>query len=271
MDSTLPSKSDQEESCHLQFNEAGHQLQLTYAHSEHILQEKHRRQEKQRKKLPHKVLGPGVCYLSRIPPHLKPLKLRHLLSQYGEVLRIYLALEDASVRLRRKIAGKRTGKNFTEGWVEFASKSVAKKVAKMLNGEPMGGKRRSAYYYDLWNIKYLKRFTWDNLTEEIAYKNAVREQKLAADISAAKRERDFYLAKVDQSKAINAMEDRKKKKQKHDNSQLSTLESNEARVADTKRIVRYFSQKKSVPVRESGNAPRLSTDVLAAVFGNKNV
>lgn len=37
----------------------------------------------------------GVCYLSRIPPHLKPLKLRHLLSQFGEVLRIYLAPEGA--------------------------------------------------------------------------------------------------------------------------------------------------------------------------------
>jgi len=27
--------------------------------------------------------------------------------------------------------------------------------------------KRSAYHYDLWNMKYLKRFKWDNLTEEI--------------------------------------------------------------------------------------------------------
>jgi ESF2/ABP1 family protein len=44
-----------------------------------------------------------------------------------------------------------------------------------------------------------------------AYKNAVREQRLAAEISAAKKERDFYLSKVDQSRAINSMEERKKK------------------------------------------------------------
>ena len=44
-----------------------------------------------------------------------------------------------------------------------------------------------------------------------AYRNAVREQKQAANISAAKRERDFYLSKVDQSKAIAAMEERKNK------------------------------------------------------------
>ena len=37
----------------------------------------------------------GVVYLSRVPPFMKPVKLRHLLSQHGEVLRIYLAAEGA--------------------------------------------------------------------------------------------------------------------------------------------------------------------------------
>eukprot|EP00250_Pteridium_aquilinum_P007810 c17456_g1_i1 orf=115-900(+) len=211
----------------------------------------------------------GVCYLSRIPPHLKPLKLRHLLSQYGEVLRIYLAPEDPAVRLRRKMAGKNSGKNFTEGWVEFADKREAKKVAKMLNGEPMGGKKRSAYYYDLWNMKYLRKFKWDSLTEEIAYRNAVREQKQAADISAAKRERDYYLAKVDQSKAIKAMEERKKKKQRVDEPATTESNADEPLSVRTTKIVRHFPQKKSVAIREGGGAPRLSQDLLAAVMGKR--
>ena len=42
------------------------------------------------------------------------------------------------------------GKNFTEGWVEFEDKRVAKRVAEQLNGQPIGGKKRSAYYFDLW-------------------------------------------------------------------------------------------------------------------------
>ncbi|MCO5595313.1 hypothetical protein L7F22_049354 [Adiantum nelumboides] len=150
------------------------------------------------------------------------------------------------------------------GWVEFSSKKDAKKIAKLLNGEPMGGKKRSAYYYDLWNIKYLRKFKWDNLTEEIAYRNAVREQKQAADISAAKRERDFYLAKVDQSKAITAMEERKTKKQKID--ALPVVDKGEPAPP---KIVRHFSQKKSVAVRDDGDAPRLSKDILAAVLGRR--
>lgn len=63
--------------------------------------------------------------------------------------------------------GKSSGKNFTEGWIEFEDKRVAKQVAQMLNGQPMGGKRRSAYHYDLWCLKYLSKFEWDHLTEEI--------------------------------------------------------------------------------------------------------
>ena len=37
----------------------------------------------------------------------------------------------------------------------------------MLNGQPMGGKRRSAYHFDLWSLKYLPKFKWEALTEEI--------------------------------------------------------------------------------------------------------
>lgn len=35
----------------------------------------------------------GVCYLSRIPPHMDHVKLRQILSQYGEIHRIYLVPE----------------------------------------------------------------------------------------------------------------------------------------------------------------------------------
>ncbi|CAN6465529.1 unnamed protein product [Victoria cruziana] len=153
----------------------------------------------------------GVCYMSRVPPQVDPPKLRQILSQYGEVLRIYLVPEDPAARMRRKSAGGHRGEQFSEGWVEFAKKSVAKKVALMLNGEQIGGKKRSKFYYDLWNIKYLSGFKWDNLTEEQAKKHADREQKLVLEISAARKERDFYLAKIDQSRALSAMQERAKK------------------------------------------------------------
>eukprot|EP00262_Sarcandra_glabra_P003987 TRINITY_DN1490_c0_g2_i1.p1 TRINITY_DN1490_c0_g2~~TRINITY_DN1490_c0_g2_i1.p1 ORF type:complete len:252 (-),score=56.76 TRINITY_DN1490_c0_g2_i1:222-977(-) len=203
----------------------------------------------------------GVCYLSRVPPHMDPLKLRQILSQYGEIQRIYLTPEDPAAQVHRKKAGGFRGKEFSEGWVEFSKKSVARKVANMLNGEQIGGKRRSSFYYDLWNIKYLSKFKWDNLTEELAFKNATQEQKLALEMSAAKRERDFYLSKVDKSRALKSIKERVKKKQK---SQGLELEAEP-------RVIRKFPQKRPVTddAAQSKKA-RLSKDILSGIFGESS-
>ncbi|PSC70758.1 Pre-rRNA-processing esf2 [Micractinium conductrix] len=169
--------------------------------------------DKKLQRLREKDARRGVVYISRIPPHLKPQKLRQMLEQYAEIGRVYLAPEDPLLRKKRTKQGGNSGKNFTEGWMEFEDKAKAKEVVAMLNGQQMGGKRRSAYYYDLWCLKYLPKFKWDHLTEEINYQKAVREQRLAAEISAAKRERDFYLSRVDKAKGITAMVERKRKRE----------------------------------------------------------
>ena len=89
--------------------------------------------------------------------------------------------------------------------MEFLDKKKARRCAEMLNGTQIGGKRRNAHYSDLWMLKYLPKFKWDNLLEEIEYQKAIREQKMQLELAAAKKERDFYLQKVEQSKQIEAM------------------------------------------------------------------
>jgi ESF2/ABP1 family protein len=42
------------------------------------------------------------------------------------------------MRKSRKKKGGNTGKEFTEGWIEFGDKRIAKRVAQMLNGQQMG-------------------------------------------------------------------------------------------------------------------------------------
>ncbi|XVE84062.1 hypothetical protein DITRI_Ditri16bG0138900 [Diplodiscus trichospermus] len=206
----------------------------------------------------------GVCYLSRVPPHMDHVKLRQLLSRYGEILRIYLTplVHPPQVKGKRPRPSKVQEQKFSEGWVEFARKGIAKRVANMLNGEQIGGKKRSSFYYDLWNIKYLSKFKWDDLTEEMAYKSAIREQKLALEISAAKRERDFYLSKVDQARALSSIEERMKKKQKM---QQESKRDSEL-PADQKKVVRQFLQNKPVAVDTFESKPRLSKDILSGIF-----
>ncbi|BDA42668.1 Pre-rRNA-processing protein esf2 [Coccomyxa sp. Obi] len=239
-------------------------------------EKKREKLQKKLQKLKNAYDKKGIVYISRIPPHMKPQKLRHMLSQHGEVGRVYLAPEDAAARKRRKKMGKNTGKNFSEGWVEFEDKKVAKQVAAMLNGNPMGGKRRSAYHYDLWCLKYLPKFKWDHLSEEIAYQKAVREQRLAAEISAAKRERDFYLSRVDKAKAVAAQQERKRKRQEKESggSQIGAASKEggtmkESEFAKESKVLRAYSQKRAKVDPTSEQAQVLAPDVLALIAGRK--
>lgn len=80
----------------------------------------------------------GVVYLSRVPPFMKPAKVKQLLSRYADIGRVYLAPEDPKITARRKKYAKNNKQNFTEGWVEFKDKKKAKAVASMLNTQQIG-------------------------------------------------------------------------------------------------------------------------------------
>ena len=57
--------------------------------------------------------------------------------------------------------------NYTEAWVEFADKSLAKTVAKMLNAEMIGGKKGDRWRDDIWTMRYLSGFKWEMLGEQV--------------------------------------------------------------------------------------------------------
>jgi len=110
----------------------------------------------------------GVLYLSRIPPRLTPQKIRQLLAPFGSpILRIFLAPESTEEYTRRTKAGGAKKRRFIEGWIEFEDKKVAKRVAESLNAERIGSKKGDFLYDDLWCLKYLPKFKWHHLTEQI--------------------------------------------------------------------------------------------------------
>lgn len=89
----------------------------------------------------------GVLYIARIPPRMTPTKVKSLLSEFGEVTRVYLVEEDPTVRKRRKkVNGGSGGKRYIEGWVEYASKKIAKHVAASLNTTPITNQKRNPHY-----------------------------------------------------------------------------------------------------------------------------
>jgi ESF2/ABP1 family protein len=74
----------------------------------------------------------GVIYMSRVPPFMKPNRVRAIfeqvlllyvillqmslyIDQYGEISKLFLAEEDTLKRKRRRISGGNGSKQFTEG------------------------------------------------------------------------------------------------------------------------------------------------------------
>merc|ERR1712045_268697 len=141
---------------------------------------------------------PGIIFLSSIPPGFNVSCTIAFFSQFGKVGRVFLQ-PDMKEKNKRK---DKIARNFTEGWIEFLSKRAAKEVASNLNNTPVAGKKRSKAHDVLWNIKYLPKFKWTNLSERLAYEKAVHQQRLRTEISQAKREADFFKANVEKSKRM---------------------------------------------------------------------
>lgn len=158
----------------------------------------------------------GVIYLSRIPPFMKPQTVRHLLSPFGDITKIFLTPESSATHTQRTKSGGNKKRSFVDGWVAFSSKKDAKLCAETLNTQIVGGKKGGWYHDDVWNIKYLRGFKWHHLTEQIANENAERAARLRADISRVNRENKHFVQNVERAKMLEGMEEKKKKKKERE-------------------------------------------------------
>jgi ESF2/ABP1 family protein len=154
----------------------------------------------------------GVVYVSRIPPFMKPHKLRSLLEKYGTINRIFLAPEDPAVRTRRVCNSCNKRKLYTEGWAEFVNKKDAKGACELLNARVIGGKKSSYYHDDVWNLRYLKGFKWNSLTEQIAAENAERASRIRIEISKQTKEDKDFVRNVEKAKIMKTRQSKAMRK-----------------------------------------------------------
>ncbi|CAD5206585.1 unnamed protein product [Bursaphelenchus okinawaensis] len=138
----------------------------------------------------------GVIYIAQVPPRFTKRKILEYFSNIGEVGRVYMQIDKKSTKVRR----------YTEAWVEFKKKRIAKKVAAMLNGQQVGGKHRSPAFDSLWTIKYLHGFKWSNLVEQLNHEKTIEEQRLRIELSQARREGKHFIDQVQKSGQIRNLE-----------------------------------------------------------------
>ncbi|ETN65611.1 hypothetical protein AND_002621 [Anopheles darlingi] len=126
--------------------------------------------------------------------------LRELLQPMANVGRIYMQPECKGANTKKRtVLGKRTVLNYTEAWVEFSKKREARLLAKHLNAQPISTSRKSVFCDILWNMKYLPRYTWVQLSERLSYEKAVGPQKRRAEIAQARKEAAHFQANLDRS------------------------------------------------------------------------
>lgn len=196
---------------------------------------------------------------------MKPMKIKDLLSAYGEIGRVFLAPEDPKSYARRVRFGGNKKRNFEEGWVEFKNKKRAKLVAETLNTQIIGifqkspyelhrltsciigGKKGSYYHDDIWNIKYLPKFKWHHLQSQISLENAARQSKMRTEIAHETRVNKTYLKNVERAKMLENMEAKKRKRKGQDDMH-----------ADQKKIRRKFRQNKPI---EAGQPKQNGSEV----------
>ena len=171
------------------------------------------RKLKSEKKSKHKT---GVVYLSKIPPYMKPSKLRQLLTRFGEVDRLFLKREEEHKYKQRVKGGGNKKIMFEEGWAEFIRKKDAKLCASTLNGNIIGGKKGNFYHDDVMNVKYLSGFKWADLTEQIARENDIRQAKLQLEISQANKLNAEFIRNVEKSKMVKNIKQSRKRSGKGD-------------------------------------------------------
>ncbi|KYN28719.1 PREDICTED: activator of basal transcription 1-like [Trachymyrmex cornetzi] len=192
----------------------------------------------------------GIIYLSTIPKYMNITMIREMFSAYGKVGRVYLQLVDNETQsVKHKKKTKKVIKHFTEGWIEFESKKVAKFVAETLNNTQVSTRKKSKFYDVMWNIKYLPRFKWIHLSERLAYERAVHKQRLLTEIAQAKREINFFSYNVDRSKKL---------RRKHEQGEDTTFELPEVKQRDTDNEIR--NKKANTRVEDR-------TEFLKSIFG----
>ncbi|KAG9235851.1 putative Pre-rRNA-processing protein ESF2 [Amylocarpus encephaloides] len=209
----------------------------------------------------------GVVYLSRIPPFMKPTKLRSLLEPYGGINRIFLSPEDPTSHSRRVRNGGNKKRSYTDGWVEFVNKKDAKHVCELLNAQIIGGKKGTYYHDDVWNLLYLKGFKWHNLTEQIAAENAERASRMRAEISKTTKENKEFVQNVERAKMLEGMDAKRAAKRRQDD---NDTQPEDKKQRPTSKMggerPRHFKQTQVATKRKPADQPDQVQRVLSKIF-----
>lgn len=147
---------------------------------------------------------------------------------------------------------------------------MAKAVALSLNNTPIGGKKSSFYHDDIWNLKYLKGFKWDYLTERVAYERRVKEQKLKAAMLEDKRVNAQIVEQIEKAAVQDRIVERRKRKLEASGGDASNSSGQgRSNDGDVSAIERRFKQKRALGTTYGSDRNRANDELLQKVFSKQ--
>lgn len=221
---------------------------------------------------------------------------------------------------KKRMKDKHREHRFKEGWVEFLNKKVARSVAEMLNANTIGssfppcfsffltltlffslllflctckfpgGKKGSRWRDDVWTMKYLPRFRWDMLSEQVgalsplslpsslsyllpsnshpaALERATQTSLLRFHLQHSRAEQESYLSAVEKSRVKTAMESKAEARRESKKAKLGEEEggTGEKEKERKKERERSYRQREVVDVKRKGKEGQLE-GVLDRLF-----
>ncbi|CAI4222416.1 unnamed protein product [Auanema sp. JU1783] len=142
----------------------------------------------------------AVLYFSHIPEGFSPGRMKSYFEKYAPnaVGRVYLARN-------KRVTHKHL---YTEGWIEIKKKRLAKRLAEMLNGREVGGRRADPVSSVIWNVMYLSGFKWFHLVEQLNYEKNVEDKRLQTEIAQIRKISSAYEENVEKGMNLKKLEER---------------------------------------------------------------
>ena len=218
---------------------------------------------REKKRKDRKKRTPGVIYLSSLPPYLKPSALRNLLEQRGfsPIARLFLSPASKSNKAHSS-SGKNSRQLYTEGWIEFSTKTTAKRCAETLNASTVGGKKGGYYRDDVWNMKYLRGMRWEELMAGVREEKREMEGRRDDERRTITRETKMFVEGVEEGRRQEGMKRKRDNKKEAQGDEAQPEKQKELDVRRTWRQNEVMGQKTTGKVAISDDVKQ----VLGKIF-----
>lgn len=236
--------------------------------------------KKSAEKAASKTRKSGVVYLSSLPPYLKPSSLKSLLIArgFGPINRVFLtpSTHGSSTTAAKNAPKSNKRRQYADGWIEFESKKTAKICAETLNAQIVGGKKGGWYHDDIWNMRYLRNFKWDDLMEQMQRERSEREARGRIEDARAARENRSFVEGLERGRVVEGIQKTRKEKEERRLAKGEAVEGSSekkekkkdapAPIARTFRQVEVKGKKEKKKASNSDGVDAKTKSVLGKIF-----